>query len=139
MNDTQTAGRGVTRQPRPEQVRRRRERDRVNHARARARAAGRDPDEIPNPPKPKLRRVMLPVSRAPRTGWQNRAACRTSPPEWFDAESDDDAARALAVCSGCEVRDDCSSAAAADRAEGGVWGGVDLSAAARATGKAVAS
>ena len=86
-----------------------------------------------------MRRVVLPVSRAPRTGWQNRAACRTSPSEWFDAESDDDAARALAVCAGCEVRGDCFAAAAADRAECGVWGGVDLSAAARATGKAVAS
>ena len=127
------------RQPRPEQVRRRRERDRVNHARARARAAGRDPDEIPNLPEPKLRRVMLPVSRAPQTSWRDRAACRTSPPVWFDAESDEDAVRALGVCAGCEVRDDCFAAAAADRVECGVWGGVDLSAAARVTGKAVAS
>ena len=110
----------------------------MNHARARARAAGRDPEEIPSP-EPPLRRVVLPVSRAPRTGWQNRAACRTSPPEWFDAESDEDAARALAVCAGCAVRGECFLAAAADRAEAGVWGGVDLSAADRASGKAVAS
>jgi hypothetical protein len=128
----------MTRQPSPEQVRRRRERDRVNHARARARAAGRDPEEIPSP-EPPLRRVVLPVSRAPRTGWQNRAACRTSPPEWFDAESDEDAARALAVYAGCEVRGECFLAAAADHAEAGVWGGMDLSAADRASGKAVAS
>jgi WhiB family transcriptional regulator, redox-sensing transcriptional regulator len=86
-----------------------------------------------------LRRVVLPVSRAPQTGWQNRAACRTSPPEWFDAESDEDAARALAVCAGCEVRGQCFLAATADRAESGVWGGVDLSAADRAAGKEVAS
>ena len=128
----------MTRQPSPEQVRRRRERDRANHARARARAAGRDPAEIPSP-EPVLRRVVLPVSRAPQTGWQSRAACRTSPPEWFDAESDEDAARALAVCVGCEVREECFLAAAADRAESGVWGGMDLSAAGRAAGKAVAS
>ena len=128
----------MTRQPSPEQVRRRRERDRVNRARARARAAGRDPAEIPSP-EPVLRRVVLPVSRAPQTGWQSRAACRTSPPEWFDAESDEDAARALAVCVGCEVREECFLAAAADRAESGVWGGVDLSAANRAADKAVAS
>jgi hypothetical protein len=128
----------VTRQPSPEQVRRRRERDRANHARARARAAGRDPAEIPSP-EPVLRRMVLPVSRAPQTGWQSRAACRTSPPEWFDAESDEDAARALAVCVGCEVREECFLAAAADRAESGVWGGVDLSAANRAADKAVAS
>ena len=126
------------RQPSPDQVRRRRDRDRMNHARARARAAGRDPEEIPDL-EPPLRRVVLPVSRAPRTGWQNRAACRTSPPEWFDAESDEDAARALAVCAGCEVRAECFLAAAADRAEAGVWGGVDLSATARAAGEAVAS
>ena len=128
----------MTRQPSPEQVRRRRERDRVNHARARARAAGRDPAEIPSP-APTLRRAVLPVSRAPQNGWQNRAACRTSPPGWFDAESDEDAVRALAVCTGCEVRGECFQAAAADRAESGVWGGVDLSAADRAAGKAVAS
>ena len=128
----------MTRQPSPEQVRRRRERDRATHARARARAAGRDPAEIPSP-EPVLRRVVLPVSRAPQTGWQSRAACRTSPPEWFDAESDEDAARALAVCVGCEVREECFLAAAADRAESGVWGGVDLSAANRAADKAVAS
>ena len=122
----------------PDQARRRRERDRVNHARSRARAAGRDPDEIPGL-EPPLRRVVLPVSRAPQTGWQDRAACRTSPPVWFDAESDEDAARALAVCADCEVREECFRAAAADRAESGVWGGVDLSAANRAAGKAVAS
>ena len=128
----------MTGQPRPEQVRRRRERDRVNRARARAQAAGRDPAEIPSP-EPVLRRVLLPVSRAPQTGWQHRAAGRTSPPVWFDAESDEDAARALAVCAGCEVRGECFQAAAADRAQSGVWGGVDLSAADRAAGKAVAS
>ena len=128
----------MTRQPSPEQVRRRRERDRANHARARARAAGRDPAEIPSP-EPVLRRVVLPVSRAPQTGWQSLAACRTSPPEWFDAESDEDAARALAVCVGCAVREECFLAAAADRAEAGVWGGVDLSAANRTADKAVAS
>jgi hypothetical protein len=127
----------VTGQPRPEQIRRRRERDRVNHARARARAAGRDPGEIPSP-GPTLRRVVLPVSRAPQ-GWQHRAACRTSPPEWFDAETDQDAARALAVCAGCPVRRECFLAAAADRAESGVWGGADLSAAGRAAGTAAAS
>jgi WhiB family redox-sensing transcriptional regulator len=128
----------MTRQPSPEQIRRRRERDRVNHARARARAAGRDPEEIPRT-DPTLRRVVLPVSRAQQTGWQDGAACRTSPPQWFDAETDEDAAQALAVCAGCQVRRECYLAAAADRAQSGVWGGVDLSAADRAAGKAVAS
>jgi WhiB family transcriptional regulator, redox-sensing transcriptional regulator len=128
----------VTGQPSAEQIRRRRERDRVNHARARARAAGRDPVEIPGP-ESAVHRVVLPVSRAPQTGWQHRAACRTCPPQWFDAETEQDAARALAVCAGCQVRGDCFLAAAADRAESGVWGGVDLSAADRAARKAAAS
>jgi Transcription factor WhiB len=50
-----------------------------------------------------------------------------------------DAARALAVCAGCPVLRDCFLAAAADRAESGVWGGVNLSAADRTAGKAAAS
>ena len=108
------AGGEVTRQPSPDQVRRRRERDRVNHARAGAPAAGQDPGEITSP-QPPLRRVVLPVSRAPRTGWKDRAACPSSPPEWFDAETDEAAARALAVCAGCQVRGECFLAAAADR------------------------
>ena len=128
----------MTRRQTPEQAERRRARDRVNKARARLRAKGLDPDEVPGPSLA-FRRVVLPVSRAPKSGWQDRAACRTSPPEWFDAESDEDAARALAVCADCEVREECFLAAAADRAESGVWGGVDLSAANRAAGKAVAS
>jgi Transcription factor WhiB len=119
----------------PERIRRRRERDRVNHARARARERGEDPGEIGST-LPAPRRVILPVSRAPQTGWQHRAACRNSPPEWFDAETDENAARALTVCAGCPVRRECLAAAAADRAEFGVWGGIDLSAAQR---RAVAS
>jgi len=86
-----------------------------------------------------LRRVVLPVSRAPRTGWQDRAAYRTCPPAWFDAETDQDAARALAVCAECLVRRDCFMAAATDRAQSGVWGGVDLSAVGRTAGTTAAS
>jgi WhiB family redox-sensing transcriptional regulator len=128
----------MTGQESAEQIRRRRERDRINHARARARDRGEDPGKIGGP-EPAVRRVALPVSRAPQTGWQDRAACRTSPPQWFDAETDANAAKALRVCAGCPVRRDCFGAAAADRAESGVWGGVDLSAAARTAGKAAAS
>jgi len=119
----------VTGRQSAEQGERRRARDRVNKARARAAARGEDPGEIPGP-VPALRRVVLPVSRAPQ-GWQDRAACRTSPPAWFDAETDADAARALEVCAGCRVTAECFYAAAADRARSGVWGGVDLSAAGR--------
>jgi hypothetical protein len=121
----------VTRRQTPEQAERRRARDRANKARARLRAKGLDPDEVPGPASA-YRRVVLPVSRAPRSGWQDRAACRTSPPEWFDAETEENAARALAVCAGCPVRRECFAAAAADRAASGVWGGVDLSAPGRA-------
>ena len=111
----------------PEQAERRRARDRANKARARLRAKGLDPDQVPGP-SPARRRVVLPVSRAPGSGWQDRAACTSEPPEWFDAETDQNAARALAVCAGCRVRRECFAAAAADRAASGVWGGVDLSA-----------
>ena len=110
----------------PEQIRRRRERDRVNHARARAAARGEETGEIGSV-LPALRRVVLPVSRAPQ-GWKDRAACRNEPPQWFDAETDADAAKALAVCAGCPVRRECFLAAAADHVTAGVWGGVDLSA-----------
>jgi Transcription factor WhiB len=121
----------VTRRETAAQAARRRERDRAGKARARLRAKGLDPDQVPGP-SPARRRVVLPVSRASGSGWQDRAACRTSPPEWFDAETDQDAARALAVCAGCPVRRECLAAAAADRAAWGVWGGVDLSAPGRA-------
>jgi WhiB family transcriptional regulator, redox-sensing transcriptional regulator len=117
----------VTRQQSAEQAERRRARDRTNKARARLRAKGLDPDEAPSP-SPACRRVVLPVSRAGGSGWQDRAACRSEPPEWFDAETGENAARALAVCAGCPVRRECFAAAAADRAASGVWGGVDLSA-----------
>ena len=73
---------------------------------------------------------------AEATDWSavvwDRAACRSEPPEWFDAETEENAARALAVCAGCPVRRECFAAAAADRAASGVWGGVDLSALGRA-------
>jgi hypothetical protein len=121
----------VSRQPTPEQAERRRARDRASKARARLRAKGLDPGQVPGP-SPAFRRVVLPVSRAPRSGWQDRAACRSEPPEWFDAETEENAARALAVCAGCPVRRECLAAAAADRAASGVWGGVDLSAPDRA-------
>lgn len=126
-----TRGQAMSRQAGTEQIRRRRERDRVNRARARARERGEDPGEIPSA-VPALRRVILPVSRAPRTGWQRRAACKGEPPRWFDAETDADAAKALAVCAGCPVRRECLAAAAADHVDSGVWGGIDLSAPTRA-------
>lgn len=110
----------------PEQIRRRRERDRVNHAKARAAARGDELGEIPDV-LPALRRVVLPVSRAPQ-GWKGRAACTGKPPQWFDAETEQDAAKALAVCAGCPVRRECLLAAAIDHVTSGVWGGVDLSA-----------
>jgi Transcription factor WhiB len=121
----------VTGQQTPEQAERRRARDRANKARARLRAKGLDPDQVPSP-SPARRRVVLPVSRAAGSGWQDRAACKSEPPELFDAETDQDAARALAVCAGCPVRRECFAAAAADGAASGVWGGVDLSAPGRA-------
>jgi hypothetical protein len=119
----------VTRRETPEQLQRRQDRDRVSHARARARA-GRDPGQIPGP-APASRRVILPVSRTAQD-WKARAACQDQPPQWFDAQTGQDAARALAVCAGCPVRRECFLAAAADRVTSGVWGrAADLSAAQR--------
>ena len=116
----------MSRRQTSEQAERRRARDRANKALARARAKGLEIPDTPRGTPP--RRVFLPVSRASGSGWQDRAACRSEPPEWFDAETADDAARALAVCAGCPVRRECFAAAAADGAASGVWGGVDLSA-----------
>jgi Transcription factor WhiB len=81
-------------------------------------------------PLPALRRVVLPVSRAAQD-WKARAACRDQLPQWFDAGTDQDAAKALQVCAGCAVRRECFLAAVADRVTSGVRGGVDLSAAQR--------
>jgi WhiB family transcriptional regulator, redox-sensing transcriptional regulator len=72
------------------------------------------------------------LSRAPKSDWQDRAACRGEPPEWFDAETAGDAARALAVCARCPARRECLAAAAANDERYGVWGGIDLSAPGRA-------
>ena len=121
----------MSRRETPQQTERRRARDRVNKARARLRAKGLDPGEVPSPSSV-FRRVVLPVSRASGSGWQDRAACKSEPPEWFDAETDQNATRALTVCAGCPVRRDCFAAAAANRERYGVWGGVDLSAPQRA-------
>ena len=116
----------MTRRQTPAQAARRRERDRVNKALARARAKGLEIPDAPRGTAP--RRVFLPVSRAPKSGWQDRAACRGEPPQWFDAETAGDAARALGVCAGCPVRRECLTAAAANNERYGVWGGIDLSA-----------
>ena len=96
----------VSRQETPAQVERRRARDRVNKALARARAKGLEiPADVPRGTP--ARRVFLPVSRAPKSDWQDQAACKSEPPEWFDADTDEDAARALRVCARCPVRRDC--------------------------------
>ena len=116
----------MSRRETPEQATRRRERDRANKALARARAKGLEAPDTSRGTPP--RRVFLPVSRAPKSDWQDRAACRSEPPEWFDAETGQDAARALAVCARCPVRLDCLTAAVANRERYGVWGGIDLSA-----------
>ena len=127
----------MSRQETPEQVERRRARDRVNKALARARAKGL---EIPDVPRgTPARRVFLPVSRAPKSDWQDQAACKSEPPEWFDADTDEDAARALHVCARCPVTADCLTAAAANGTRYGVWGGVDLSAADRSPAREKAS
>lgn len=52
--------------------------------------------------------------------WREQAACRGMGPDLFFGDRSD---AALKVCAGCEVRKQCSMAAAVNRETEGVWGG----------------
>ena len=55
--------------------------------------------------------------------WRNRAACQGVDPDVFFPVSDEDAARAKAICATCAVRQACLEYALAHRERDGVWGG----------------
>lgn len=55
--------------------------------------------------------------------WRSRAACRGTDPEQWLATHPRKAARALAVCQGCPVRQPCLSYALAHPDVVGIWGG----------------
>lgn len=57
------------------------------------------------------------------TSWQDRAACRDRDTDLFYDCDEIGMRRALAVCAGCEVRDECLAAAMTRREVFGVWGG----------------
>jgi Transcription factor WhiB len=58
-----------------------------------------------------------------RGGWRTAAACASLGPNLFYSSTPAAVRRAKALCSGCTVRRECGSHAAATR-EFGVWGGL---------------
>ena len=54
--------------------------------------------------------------------WRKWAACRGAS-ELFFSDDEETMARALAICEGCSVRQECLRTALADRRLMGVWGG----------------
>jgi WhiB family redox-sensing transcriptional regulator len=75
--------------------------------------------------------IQVPAQRTAaeeRRDWRESAACRAADPELFYPVSATgpgaaDAARAKAVCAGCQVRRQCLQFALATRQLHGVWGG----------------
>ena len=57
------------------------------------------------------------------TPWSTRAACRGLDPLVFFPATDEEAARAKAVCMACDVRELCLEHALGTREREGVWGG----------------
>jgi WhiB family redox-sensing transcriptional regulator len=58
------------------------------------------------------------------------AACAAEDPDLFfpdDSRSNEDAARAKAICARCPVRDECLRWAIDNRQTYGIWGGLDES------------
>lgn len=56
-------------------------------------------------------------------GWYADAACHDHPTEWWFPEKGVSSERAVEVCAGCPVRDDCLSYALDQGIDQGVWGG----------------
>jgi len=55
--------------------------------------------------------------------WRRHSACRGLDPEIFYPDSDEAAAAAKVVCTGCSVRETCLEFALQGREKEGVWGG----------------
>lgn len=60
-----------------------------------------------------------------RPKWQQHAACKGHPPEWWHPEANDDAARdrAKQICYRCAVRSECLNHSM-ENPEAGIWGGL---------------
>lgn len=54
--------------------------------------------------------------------WRREAACRGQDPAWFFPERGEEVERALAVCAGCPVRDECRRAHMGEKF--GIFGGL---------------
>jgi WhiB family redox-sensing transcriptional regulator len=57
--------------------------------------------------------------------WRLDAACRDLDTAVFFPDTDEESARAKAICAGCPVRDACLDFALVTRQDDGVWGGLD--------------
>lgn len=80
-----------------------------------AEALMRHHDEVPD---------LLELLAQQRPVWHAHAACRDESPDAFFADGrHPDAARALAACARCPVRDICLASALADPSVDGIWGG----------------
>ncbi|MFC7716999.1 WhiB family transcriptional regulator [Nonomuraea recticatena] len=68
----------------------------------------------------------MPLGNVREISWLRRGACRTSDPDLFfpPAPSPVQEARAKAVCSGCQVLDDCRAYAVRSGETEGIWGGL---------------
>ena len=64
--------------------------------------------------------------RIPSAGWRARSACVSADHDLFVGElTADQETRAKAICSQCQVRDDCLAFSIAHGIQYGVWGGLD--------------
>jgi WhiB family redox-sensing transcriptional regulator len=66
----------------------------------------------------------------PRPNWFDRAACKGEDPAWWHPDGTDNqtrAAKAVAICRRCPVRQDCLEHALANDEWLGVWGGTQPS------------
>jgi WhiB family transcriptional regulator, redox-sensing transcriptional regulator len=66
---------------------------------------------------------MLPTLATPAS-WQDEAACADADADLFFAADEERQREALALCSGCPVRDACLEHALATGEQYGIWGGV---------------
>lgn len=56
--------------------------------------------------------------------WRDHAACAGKPADMFFPERGADIRDALAICRGCDVRDECLNHALTRREPVGIWGGL---------------
>ncbi|WP_459251083.1 WhiB family transcriptional regulator [Streptomyces youssoufiensis] len=65
-----------------------------------------------------------PDTLARAADWRDQAACRETDPELFFSDVPGTVGRAVAVCDGCPVIQQCGTWALAQHIKEGVWGGL---------------